>query len=360
MRALSFTNSPLILAPMGGVGTPQLAAAVAQEGGFPFLPCAYSTPEQIRNAVDALRELTNRPFGLNLFIEEALPPLDDSSLHAAHERLRVYREELGIPHPSLPARPPEHYEAQMETVLALRPAAFSFTFGIPRDPWLRRFREAGIATVGTATSVEEARALADAGVDAVCAQGAEAGAHRGTFLGDASASLIGTMALVPAIVDAVNLPVIASGGIADGRGIAAALVLGAAAAQVGTAFLLAPEAATSRAWREALKAHSARDTVVTPAFSGRSARGIRNRFVDDFASEPPAPYPFQNAMTRDIRNAAAAAGKAAYLSLWAGQAFPLARALPAADLTRLFVQECRLALDGAQTQISSRQRGSDQ
>lgn len=353
MRALSFTRSPLILAPMGGIGTPHLAAAVANAGGFPFLPCAYSTPEQIRADVALLLSLTDRPFGLNLFIEEPLRPPDESSLRAAHERLRVYREELRIPHAPVPARPPEHYEAQMETVLSLRPAAFSFTFGIPRDPWIRRFRDAGIAVAGNATSVEEARALADAGVDAICAQGAEAGAHRGTFLGDSGASLIGTMALVPLVVDAVDLPVIAGGGIADGRGIAAALALGASAAQLGTAFLLAVESASSPAYRTALGEHSSRDTTVTTAFSGRSARGIRNRFVEDFASQVPAPYPYQNAMTRDIRTAAAAQGRSDFLSLWAGQAFPLARPLPAGELTRAFLEQCKLALESARLRLLS-------
>lgn len=344
MRALPFTDSRIILAPLGGVGTPQLAAAVANAGAFPFLPCAYSTPEKIREEVETLRSLTKRPFGLNLFIEEPLPYLDDSSLLAAHERLRPFREELGIPHPPRPARPADHYEAQMRAALEARPAAFSFTFGIPRDPWMQRFRNAGIATVGTATSVEEARALEAAGVDAVCAQGAEAGAHRGTFLGDASSSLIGTIALVPLVADAVSLPVIASGGIIDGRGIAAALVLGASAAQLGTAFLLADEAGSSAAYRDALRTHSARDTTITTAFSGRSARGLRNRFVEEFPEGSlRAPYPFQNAMTRDIRNAAAASGRAEFLSLWAGQAFPLARALPAAEIVRALDSELREA-----------------
>jgi nitronate monooxygenase len=236
----------------------------------------------------------------------------------------------------------------MQAVLDARPAAFSFTFGIPRDPWLQRFRDAGVATVGTATSVEEARVLEAAGVDAVCAQGAEAGAHRGTFLGEAASSLIGTIALVPLVVDAVALPVVASGGIGDGRGVAAALMLGASATQLGTAFLLAQESATSQAYRDALRAHSARDTTITTAFSGRSARGIRNRFVEELPEGSlRAPYPFQNAMTRDIRNAAAAAGRPEFLSLWAGQAFALARALPAAEIVRALQSGLRETLESA-------------
>jgi nitronate monooxygenase len=344
MRYLPFLEIPVIGAPMGGIGTPELAAAVSNAGGLGILPCAYSTPEKIAEDIAKVRQLTKRPFGVNLFVEKPLEAIDDAVLRKAHDRLRVYREHLGIAHPDDPARPPNHYERQIDAVLNARPDVFSFTFGVPDMQTVQRFRDAEIFTIGTATSVEEAIALDNAGVDAVCAQGAEAGAHRGTFLGDARDSLIGTVALVPMILDAIRQPVIASGGIVDGRGVAAALALGASAVQLGTAFLLADEAATSPAYRQSLRTHSARETVVTDVFSGRFARGIRNRFIEEMSGEMNrAPYPYQNALTRDVRNAGASKGISDVLSLWAGQAFPLTRCGPAAEIIREVMQQARNA-----------------
>jgi len=279
-----------------------------------------------------------------LFVEKPLKGIDEETLRKAHDRLRVYREHLGIGHSDDPARPPGHYGRQIDAVLSACPDVFSFTFGVPDAQTMQRFHDAKIFTIGTATSVEEAIAIENAGADAVCAQGAEAGAHRGTFLGDARDSLIGTVALVPLIVDAIGQPVIASGGIVDGRGVAAALALGASAVQLGTAFLLAGETASSSAYRESLRTHSARETVVTDVFSGRFARGIRNRFIEEMSGEVNrAPYPYQNALTRDIRNAGASKGGSDVLSLWAGQAFPLARSGPAAEIIREIMQQARNA-----------------
>src|SRR5207249_4470536 len=206
---------------------------------------------------------------------------------------------------------------------------FSFTFGIPSRAVLDACRRAGMLTMGTATCVAEARALEAAGVDMVCAQGAEAGGHRGVFDRNVEPPLIGTMALVPQIVDAVRVPVIAAGGIMDGRGFAAALALGASAVSMGTAFLRCPEAGTSAPYRAALR--EARDdaTVITRAFSGRAARGLANRFTREMAAAPLAPYQVQNSLTREIRTASARRGDAALLSLWAGQAAALAREVPA-------------------------------
>jgi nitronate monooxygenase len=335
---------PIVLAPLGGAATVELVAAVSEAGGFGILPCAYLTPEIIAAQIAGVRTLTERPFGVNLFVEEQPYEPDHERIVNAHERLRRYRTELGIAHPDVPATPPEHYRAQINAIVAARPAMLTCTFGILDAVTLRRCREARIFTMGTATTVAEAIALKEAGVDGIFAQGAEAGAHRGTFLAPVEESLIGTLALVPQVVDATGLPVFAAGGIGDGRGVAAVLALGAHAAALGTSFLLADESGIPAAYRHALKAERARDTVLTRVFSGRTARGIANRAIAELRDpEDIAPYPYQNAMTRDIRNAAAAQGNAEFLSLWAGQAASLAREAPARDIVRDLMREARAA-----------------
>lgn len=345
-RAIPFLETPLILAPIAGPGSPELTAAAANAGAFPFLACAYSDAATMRAEIARVRELTSKPFGINLFIEQPLPAVTPGALAAANERLNIYRDELAIPHPASPASPPQRYREQLSIVVEAQPAAFSFAFGIPSAEEIATLRAAGIYTIGTATCAQEAIALEAAGIDAVFAQGAEAGGHRGSFLHPDDPPLIGTVALVRHIVAAVKVPVIAAGGIVDGRSVAAVLLLGATAAALGTAFLLAPEARTAPAYREALASASSADTVVTRAFSGRAARGIKNRLTRELADPGArAPYPFQNALTRDIRNAAAKAGRAEYLSLWAGQAFPLARQEPAAAIVERVLREMREALD---------------
>ncbi|GAC1305083.1 MAG: nitronate monooxygenase [Vulcanimicrobiaceae bacterium] len=337
---LPFIDLPIVLAPLGGAATVALAAAVSNARGFAILPCAYAAPDDIERDIAALRAATTRPFGVNLFIEAQPYVADDAAIARAHRRLAAYRAELGLAQPAAAQRPPERYAAQIEAVLRARPAVFTFTFGLPDAVTLQRFRAAGIFTLGTATTVAEARALAAAGVDGIVAQGAEAGAHRGTFLAPVEASLIGTLALVPQVVDATRLPVIAAGGIGDGRGVAAVLALGAQAAALGTSFLLARESGIAPAYRAALRGPAVHDTVVTRAFSGRAARGIRNRATSDFAGDGDvAPYPFQNAMTRDIRVAAAAQGRGEFLSLWAGQAAALAREDAAAAIVATLASE---------------------
>lgn len=344
MRTLPFLSSPLILAPIAGPGSAELVAAVCEAGAFGILASPYSTPDRMLEDARSIRERTQRPFGINLFIDGALPAISREELKAAYTQLTPYYDELGLTQPADVPTPPDCYREQIDALLKIKPAVFSFTFGIPDHDVLTRVKAAGIFTIGTATTVDEAIALERAGVDAVCAQGAEAGGHRGSFGGVVSASPIGTIALVPQVVDAVALPVIAAGGITDGRGIAAALALGAVAAQCGTAFLLSAEARTSPAYRDALRSGRADETVLTTAFSGRMARGIRNRFaleMDDAAKR--APYPYQNALTRDLRAQAAAAGRAEVLSLWAGQAFPLAKAAPAAEIVERLLREAHAA-----------------
>jgi len=347
-KVLPFLELPIVLAPIAGPGTVELTAAACNAGAFGFLACAYRTPAQIRDDIARLRELTGKPFGVNLFVEPPLPHVDPAVLSQAYERLRPYHEELGVELQATPPLPPDHYAMQVEAVLEARPAVFSFIFGVPDAVTLQRFKSAGIYTMGTATTVDEATALARADVDIVCAQGSEAGGHRGTFIGDAQSAAIGTLALVPQVADAVDVPVIAAGGIIDGRGIVAVLALGAIAAQCGTAFLRATEASTTPAYRTALTRARARDTVLTSAFSGRLARGIANRFTTEMAREDrQAPYPFQNALTRQLRTSSASQGKADFMSLWAGQAFPLGRGASAAEIIGEMMQQARAALDDA-------------
>jgi nitronate monooxygenase len=329
---------PLILAPMaGGPSTPALAAAVSEAGGLGSYGAAYLPVEQVREAIRAIRAATSRPFAINLFADDGVAA-DPAVLGVAQDQLAKYRAQLGLPPSAPPARSVTLSEA-FPVLLEEKVPVFSFTFGIPAREILDACRRAGIFTLGTATCVAEARALEEAGVDAICAQGSEAGGHSGTFDRGAEPPLIGTMALVPQVVDAVKAPVVAAGGIMDGRGVAAALALGAEAASLGTAFLLCPEAGTSAPYRAAMRAARDDSTVITRAFSGRAARGLANRFTREMAKAPLAPYPAQNSLTRELRAAAARAGDFELLSLWAGQAAPLARELPAAALVAKIMQE---------------------
>ena len=333
---------PIIQAPMaGGPDTPALASAVGEAGGLGSLGCAYLSAAKIEALGAEMRRRTARPFALNLFVR-ADEPDEPAARARVLPTLREFRRAVGLPEEPTPTTPPaiESFEAQLEAVLRVRPRVFSFTFGMPTPAQLAALREHGIVVVGSATNVDEAEALDALGVDAIAAQGGEAGGHRGTFLGRFEDSLVGTMALVPQIVRRVRVPVIAAGGIMDGAGIRAALALGAAAVQLGTAFLVCPEAGTAPAHREALG--RARQTVVTRAFSGRPARGIRNRFTDAFERLDAAPFPEQQRLTAELRATAAAAGRADLMQMWAGQGAPLVRAMPAAALVETLAREAGL------------------
>src|SRR5512140_733609 len=348
MRPTPFTERmgvkhPLVLAPMaGGPSTPALCAAVSEAGGLGSYGAAYVAPARLRELIREIRAATARPFAINLFADDGVAA-DGETLRRAQEALAGYRAELGLP-PSGPPPATVPMRDGFAVLLEERVPVFSFTFGIPAQDILEACRKAGIATMGTATTVAEARALDAAGVDLICAQGAEAGGHHGTFDRAAEPPLVGTMALVPQVVDAVRKPVIAAGGIMDGRGFAAALALGASAASLGTAFLRCPAAGTSPPYRAALR--DARDdaTTVTRAFSGRVARGLANRFTREMAGAPLAPYFVQNSLTREIRTAAARNGDAGLLSLWAGQAAALGRELPARELTAQILREADAVL----------------
>ncbi|HJQ55702.1 MAG TPA: nitronate monooxygenase [Vineibacter sp.] len=338
---------PIIQAPMAGGGdTPALVAAACETGAFGSIGAAYLTPAQIGDTAQAVRTRTNRPFGINLFAPLPAPGAPSNS-QAAMARVAPHYAELGLPPPAAPTATSLPFDEQLAVVLDSGAAVFSFTFGMLPDGAIAALKQRGMLVMGTATTVAEARALEQAGVDAVVAQGSEAGGHRGSFAGAFESSLVGTMALVPQIVDAVRLPVVASGGIMDGRGIVASLALGAAAVQMGTAFLACDEAGVPDAYKRALLAAREDGTRLTRAFSGRPARGIVNRFMSDIDAAPESilPFPLQNALTRPMRTAAAKQDRAEFLSLWAGQGVGLGRRQPAADLVARLEREMEATVD---------------
>lgn len=338
-------DHPIIQAPMaGGATTVDMVAEASKAGALGSLGAAYLTPAQIEEAAEAVRARTNRPFAINLFATVPDQPMqgDAGKMLALMAR---YHEQLGLPAPDAPGPQADPLPGQLEAVLRVRPAVLSFTFGRLPAATLARCRELGILTVGTATTVREAQTLEQDGVDAVVAQGAEAGGHRGTFLDAFESSLIGTMALVPQVADAVSVPVIASGGIMDGRGIAAALALGADFVQMGTAFLTTHESGVSEAYKAVLPASRSEQSRVTRAFSGRPARGIANAFMRDADAigRDILPYPLQNALTRPMRTAGGKSGNINVLSLWAGQGAPLARTESTAELIQRLARETAAA-----------------
>jgi nitronate monooxygenase len=336
---------PVVLAPMGGgPSTPELVAAVSNAGGLGSLAAAYSNGERIEQDIASVRNLTTRPFAVNLFSPQAQLPLNDG-VKAVSDFLRPYHERLGLKAPELPQKPIEDFNEQLEAVAKAAPAIVSFTFGLLPAKASERLKSQGMYLMGTATTVDEARQLEKAGVDAVIAQGSEAGAHRGTFAVPAEEALIGTVALVPQVVDAVQVPVIASGGIMDGRGLVAALALGASAVQMGTAFLACKEAGTSAAYREALLRGRENSTTLTRAFSGRMARGLSNEFIEKWNASgmEHLPYPWQNAFTQPMRRAATAAKQAGLLSLWAGQGLGMLRETTASQLMAKLQEETKQA-----------------
>lgn len=335
---------PIVQGPMGGgMSTPELVAAVSNAGGLGSLGCYHLEPTAILAAAADIRRRTDRPFALNLWIPREREDGDGPEPSRALARLQPYREELGLPPLTEPPAPTvQNFERQFEAVLEARPTAFSFIFGLLPEPMVAEARRRGIATIGVATTVEEAEALEASGADFVCASGFEAGGHRGSFLRPAEQSLTGTLSLVPQVVSAVRIPVLAAGGIADGRGVAAALALGAAAAQIGTAFLMCRESGASEAHRAALADRvRARRTTLTRAYTGRLARMLANRVTDDLARLPAdiLPYPFQNEVTRELRYAAAHAGRTDLLPFYGGQSAPLASLRSAGDLVASLAEE---------------------
>jgi len=334
---------PIVQSPMVGASSLEMAVAVSQAGGLGGLGAGGLAPDAIEAQAAELRA-TGAPFAVNLFVLGPARPSGDA-VSAAIERLAPWYAELGLPPPEAPNDFAPDFEAQFAALVRAAPPVASFTFDRLQPGQVEALHAVGSLVVGTATTVAEARAWAEAGADAISAQGAEAGGHRGHFLAETEASLVGTMALVPTILAATGLPVLAAGGIMDGRGVAAALSLGAAAAQMGTAFLLADETAISQPWQRAIGGAPDDPTRLTRAFTGRHARGLENRFMREMRGvegDVPA-YPVQNRLTQPMRAAAAKAGEPDLISLWAGQGVKLARPGASGELVRRWWAEAQAA-----------------
>jgi nitronate monooxygenase len=337
LQQLFGIDLPIIQAPMAGVQLGGLAIAVSNAGGLGSLPCAMLTPESMKKELAALKAGTSKPYNVNFFCHT--PPAPSAEREAAWRKaLAPYFKEYGIDPATIPAGPgraPFSKEA-IDALEEFRPRVVSFHFGLPPAELLTRVKSWGSKVISSATTVAEARWLEAHGADAVIAQGNEAGGHRGLFLSDDISTQPGTFALLPQVVRAVKVPVIAAGGIADARGIGAAMALGAAGAQVGTAYLLCPEATTSNVHRAALKSEAARETVLTNLFTGRPARGIINRIIRELGpiSAAVPEFPLATSAIAPLRAKAEAQGKGDFSPLWSGQNATGCKEIPAADLTR--------------------------
>lgn len=340
---------PIIQAPMaGGPSTPELVAAVSKAGALGSFGSAYIQPEAMQRDAEAVRAHTDAPFNVNLFVSPQPAAVEPAAQRGALDAVGGYFRELGLPPPE-PVRPPyaPDLEAQLRSVEEIRPAVFTFHLGDMPPERVRRLQAQGIRIGGSATCIAEARRLEALGVDFIIAQGAEAGGHRGSYLRNPYESMTGTFALVRMIVRSVKTPVVAAGGIMDGAGIAAVLALGAQAAQLGTAFIPCPESGASRVHKDRILGAREDGTLVTEKFSGKPARGIANRFMREMheRAAPQLVFPAQNTLTGKLRAAAAKAGNADFVAMWAGQATPLSRELPAAELVAALEAETLEALD---------------
>jgi nitronate monooxygenase len=328
---------PIIQAPMAGAQGSALAVAVSNAGGLGSLPCAMLSLDALRNELAAIKAQTGKPFNVNFFCHA--PPAPSSEREAAwRATLSPYYKEYGIDADAIPVGPGRapFSAAAADLLDEFKPPVVSFHFGLPSAELLARARAWGAKILSSATTVEEARWLEARGVDAIIAQGLEAGGHRGIFLSEDLSTQVGTFALLPQMARAVKLPVIAAGGIADAQGVAAAMALGAAGVQIGTAYLLCPEATTSAVHRAALKSEAARHTAFTNLFTGRPARGIVNRIMRELgpiSTAAPA-FPLATAAIAPLRAKAESQGSGDFSPLWSGQNASGCREIPAGDLTR--------------------------
>lgn len=341
LQALFGIAHPVLQAPMAGASTPAMAIAVANAGGLGALGCAAMTTEQLRAAAAEVAAGTSGPVNYNFFVHEE-PDLARHDHAAMQAALAPYYAEFGLGEPAAPKYgAPAFDDDMLEALLACRPKVASFHFGLPKPHAIDALKQAGVILVGNATNVAEARVLEAGGMDAIVAQGAEAGGHRGAFIGAAHENDMGTMALVPLVVDAVSIPVIAAGGIFDGRGVAASMMLGAAGAQIGSAFLRSPESMVSPLHKQALAEAPDNSTKLTRLFSGRAARSIRNRLVRELAAHEndAAPFPTQRTIIAPLSKAAADRGSADFMQLWSGQAGLRAEALPSAQIYKRICDE---------------------
>lgn len=335
---------PIVQAPMAGCNGAELTATVSEAGGLGSLPCAILSVDEIRSEVEHIRSITSKPFNVNFFCHKVFE-IDSQSIRRWRDCLAPYYQEFDVeflPEYDRATRQPFD-EATCELMEELKPPVVSFHFGLPDDSLFQRVKNTGCRVMSSATTVAEAIWLENKGVDAIIAQGLEAGGHRGMFLSDDLSSQVGTMSLAPQISKAVKIPVIAAGGIGDGRGIAAAFSLGAAGAQIGTGYLLTPEANTNKFHRTALANAQDDETALTNLFSGRPARSIVNRLIREkgpISSEPPV-FPFASIDLAPLRAKAEAQSCNDFTLLWAGQSVSMTRALPAAQLTNEFADEAQ-------------------
>jgi nitronate monooxygenase len=342
---------PIVLAPLaGGPSTPELTAAVSNAGGFGFLAAGYLTVSALAERLERTRTLTDAPIGVNLFIPGTPAPQQAVDAYAA--RLADDARHAGVELGS--ARfDDDDWAAKLELLIATPVAVVLSTFGCPEPEVIDRFHDAGSEVWVTVTRPGEARLAVDAGADALVVQGAEAGGHRASFRDDPAEDVtggIGLLSLLQLVRAQADIPLVATGGIATGAAIAAVLAAGAAAAQLGTAFLRCPEAGTAAVHRQALADHA--PTAMTRAFTGRLARGIRNRFLDHYSAAAPVAYPELHHLTAPLRQAGRAAGDPGLVNLWAGQTYELGRQLPAGQLVRTLAEEARVALQQAQERLS--------
>jgi nitronate monooxygenase len=340
---------PIIQGPLGGLSSQRLTAAVSNFGGLGSFGALSLAPGAIKDVIAEIRSLTSKPFAMNLWVsteDEGARTSDESAFNRSLAPLAEYFVDLGAPLPSYKPYSSTRFEDQARVLLDANVPAFSFIFGIPPKEILEECRAKGIVTIGTATTPDEAMALQEAGVNAIVASGFEAGGHRGSFLRAAEDSLTGTISLVPQVVDLVDVPVIAAGGIADSRGFIAALALGAEAVQMGTAFLACTQSGASSLHRQALQDKSAGHTSLTKAFTGRLARGIHNRLMEGLNRKAAdiLPYPLQRGLVKNISIAAEAAGRADLVPLWAGQSAGLSVCADASRFLYTLVEEvCEIA-----------------
>lgn len=332
---------PIIQAPMaGGATTPELVATVSNAGGLGSLGAGYMSPSAIKQAIRKIRNLTSKPFAVNLFIPEPYQ-VSMSEIHKTCQAIQQCCSELKIEIEALTEPYSQPFNEQVRTLIEEKIPIFSYTFGNLSEEWVSQFKKNHTFLIGTATTLAEAKILKDNGVNAIVAQGSEAGGHRGTFLDRAEDALIGLFSLLPQLVEQITIPIIASGGIMDGRGIMAAIKLGASAVQMGTAFLTCTESGISSSYKQTLLAQAQDNTVLTSAFSGKMARGLRNQFINCMNGAPILDYPVQNALTTLMRQKAKEANNINFMSLWAGQSASLCRELTAEELISALIREAR-------------------
>ncbi len=343
-------REPIVQAPLaGGVSTPQLAAAVGEAGGLGCLAAGYKTVDGVREDIRELRSLTAKAFAVNIFAPPGRPG-DHDALARYAAGLQGEADRFGV-ELGRPRHDDDQFEAKVQLVIAERVEIASFTFGCPRDDVVKSLHEAGCDVWVTVTNPDEASQAHEVGANALVVQGFEAGGHRGYFADTSDSQELGLLAALRLVARRVELPLVAAGGIADGAGVAAVLCAGAAAAQVGSALMLTPEAATSEPHRQALRSDA--PTRLTRAFSGRQARGIVNRFLEDHSESAPSAYPDVHHLTAPVRTAARAAGDADAINLWAGQTHALAQEAPAGEVVRRLGAQARAACSRVQQRLGN-------